>query len=116
MEHKDDREDRQRPGRSRALMVSATLQPPKRHREEVVTIPGAFPKRKYPSPSPSPSLDVNSDVPTPRSGSEDDLLQVDWAPTGGPIVVADGVEHDGVEETDPRICYGTVRSGPHSSF
>lgn len=112
MEHKDDRGDGQWPGRSRALVVSATLRPPKRHREEVAMIQGASPKRKYPSPSPSPSLDVDSNVPTPRSGSEDDLLQV----TSGPIVAADDVERDGVEETDSRICYGTVRSGLRSSF
>jgi hypothetical protein len=95
-------------------VVSATLRPPKRHREEVVMTQGASPKRQYLSPSPSPSVNADSNAPTPRSGSEDDLLQIDWAPTTGPIVVADDVERDGVEETDPRICYGTVRSSLRS--
>ena len=76
-------------------------------------IQGASPKRQYLSPS--PSLNADSNVPTPRSGSEDDLLQIEWAPTSGPIVAADDVERDGAEETDPRICYGTVKSSLRSS-
>ncbi len=122
MEHEDDHGGSEQ-GSSRAPVASATLRPPKRHGEDRV-MRKASPKRQRPSPSP----DASTNLPTPRSGSEallctdsdsvsgyppspqDALLQMDWAPTTKTIVVTDNTARDGAEDSDPRICYGTVRS------
>jgi len=123
MEYEDDLGDWQ--GSSRAPVVSATLRPPKRHGEDGV-VQGASPKRQRPSPSPDANISLsilrseskallNSDInlvsaytPAPQ----DALCRMDWVPTSGPIVGIDNAERDGVEENDPRICYGAVRKQP----
>ncbi len=109
---------------SQTLVVSATLQPPKRSGESLVMQRGS-PKRLYPSPS--PDAGPNSPISRPKSAAQlctdidsisayspspqNALLQMDWTPTSGPIVETDNnAEHDYLEESEPRVCYRTVRN------
>ncbi|KAK4146368.1 SNF2 family N-terminal domain-containing protein [Dichotomopilus funicola] len=113
-----------------APAASATLRPPKRHKEGD-DVQSASPKRQRPSPSP----DISTSHPVPLLGSET-LLHIDIAPpvlssssspasadsansgsvpvnsasSQGALPQVDWVPTGGptVDDSDPRICYGAL--------